>query len=87
VRRRGAVGFLLSASNALEIHIIEKGDRLAAMDAIVREMGNTKRFAIEELMVPRAAVPCPQLFIGHEGSREVSSTGPNRLDCPSFGRK
>jgi hypothetical protein len=45
------------------------------MEAIVSEMGNTRGFAIEESMVPRAAAPCTRSFIGHEGFHEVSSTG------------
>jgi hypothetical protein len=40
-------------------------DRRAAMEAIVREMGNTKNFAIEESMVRRAAVPWTRSFIRH----------------------
>jgi hypothetical protein len=47
--------------------------------------GTKKRFAIEESMVPRAAASCTRSFIGHEGSREVSLTGRNRLDCPNVG--
>jgi hypothetical protein len=62
-------------------------DRPAATDVIVREMGNVKRFAIGESMVPGAAARCTRSFTGDEGSREVSSTTPNRLDCPSFGLK
>jgi hypothetical protein len=62
-------------------------DRWAAMEAIVGEMGNTKFFTIKESMVPRAAALCTRSFIGHKGSREVSSTGAHRLDCLSFGLK
>jgi hypothetical protein len=62
-------------------------DHRAMMEAIVREMGNTKRFAIEESMIPRAAAGCAQRFIGLEGPREVSSTGPNRPQRPISGLK
>jgi hypothetical protein len=52
------------------------------MEAIALEMGNTKRFTIEESLVPRAAEPCTQSFIGLERPREVSSTGPTGLIVP-----